>query len=76
MNLLEKIIDTFYGQIIDEYDITHYKIPGKKYDIQLNSRREWSCDCPAYRWQKKSKIKSCKHIKWAKAKRFKWLAGS
>ena len=73
MNLVEKIIEVFDGTIVDEYGTEHFTIPGKKYDIQLNSRREWSCDCPAFRWQKKSKKLGCKHIKVMKQKRFTWL---
>ena len=73
MNIVDKIIEVFDGTIIDEYGIEHFTLPGKKYDIQRNTRREWTCDCPAFRWQKKSQKLGCKHIKEAKIKRFTWL---
>ena len=61
--VIEVLIKTYDGVIIDEYDTEHYKIPGKKYDIQRSSRREWTCDCPAFKWQRKFKKNGCKHIK-------------
>lgn len=73
MNLLQLVIDKFDGTIVDEYGTEHFTIPGKKYDIQLSERREWSCDCPAFKWRHKFKRKTCKHIKEVKEKRFKWL---
>ena len=76
MTLLQKIIDTFDGHIIDEYGTVHYKIQGKKYNIQRNERNEWTCDCPAFKWQKNARKHGCKHIKLSKAKRFEWLTKS
>ena len=77
MSIAELIIEVFNGVIIDEYDILHYKVDNKKYDITYNEeRREWGWDCPAFKWHKKSKAQGCKHIKAAKKKRFDWLTSS
>jgi hypothetical protein len=74
MNLADLLMEKFNGTLIDEYGIEHYKLKGKKHDIQRNDRRDWSCSCPAFRWQKKSKKLGCKHVKEAKMMRFNWLS--
>ncbi len=73
MNLADLLMEKFDGTLIDENGIEHFKLKGKKYDIQRNERRDWSCSCPAFRWHNKSKKLGCKHVKEAKIMRFKWL---
>ena len=63
-SVLEYIMEKFDGKIIDDLDIIHYKIDGKPYDIQKNDRREWSCDCPAFKFRRRHKIKYCKTNCW------------
>ena len=61
--LIDKIIELFDGVLIDEYGWEHHKIDGKDYDIQFDpSRIEWACDCPAFKFRRRHKIKYCKHI--------------
>ena len=36
---------------------------GKDYDIRFDrSRLEWACDCPAFKYRRRHRIKYCKHI--------------
>ena len=43
--------------------LVEYKVDGKEYDIRFDpSRLEWSCDCKAYQFRRRHKIKYCKHI--------------
>jgi hypothetical protein len=70
--IVEKIIKEFDGVLIDEYDWEHYKVDGKDYDIRFDrSRLEWACDCPAFKFRRRHKIRYCKHIKEVQNK--KWL---
>ena len=70
--IVEKIIKEFDGVLIDEYDWEHYKVDGKDYDIRFDrSRMEWACDCPAFKFRRRHKIRYCKHIKEVQNK--KWL---
>ena len=70
--IVEKIIKEFDGVLIDEYDWEHYKVDGKDYDIRFDrSRMEWACDCPAFKFRRRHKIRYCKHIKEGQNK--KWL---
>ena len=63
MELIDLLIEKFDGVLIDEYDWEHYKVNGKNYDIRFDrSRIEWACDCPAFKFRRKHKIKYCKHI--------------
>ena len=63
MSLTDLLIEKFDGVLIDEYDWEHYKVNGKNYDIRFDrSRIEWACDCPAFKFRRKHKIKYCKHI--------------
>ena len=63
MSLTDLLIEKFDGVLIDEYDWEHYKVNGKNYDIRFDrSRLEWACDCPAFKFRRKHKIKYCKHI--------------
>ena len=35
----------------------------KDYDIRFDrSRLEWACDCPAFKYRRRHRIKYCKHI--------------
>lgn len=71
-NIIDKIIKEFDGVLIDEYDWEHYKVDGKDYDIRFDrSRLEWACDCPAFKFRRRHKIRYCKHIKEVQNK--KWL---
>ena len=61
--LLDYIIKKFDGVLVDDYDIYHYKVEGKPYDIRFDSnRKEWSCSCPAFTFRHRWKKKFCKHI--------------
>jgi len=63
LSLTDLLIEKFDGVLIDEYDWEHYKVNGKNYDIRFDrSRLEWACDCPAFKFRRKHKIKYCKHI--------------
>jgi hypothetical protein len=63
LSLTDLLIEKFDGVLIDEYDCEHYKVNGKNYDIRFDrSRIEWACDCPAFKFRRKHKIKYCKHI--------------
>ena len=62
-NIIDKIIKEFDGVLIDEYGWEHYTVNGKDYDIRFDrSRLEWACDCPAFKFRRRHKIKYCKHI--------------
>ena len=61
--LIDLVVKTFDGVIIDDYGWEHYTIPNKKYDIRFDSSRiEWACDCLAFMYRRKFKKKYCKHI--------------
>lgn len=69
--LLDYIIKKFDGVLVDDYDIYHYTIDGKPYDIRFDSNRsEWSCDCKAFTFRHRWKRKFCKHIIEIKNKTF------
>ena len=71
MNIVDYVIKTFDGILIDDYGWEHYKIDGKDYDIRFDrSRREWACDCKAFIFRHKFKKKYCKHILEVKDKRW------
>ena len=71
--LLDYIIKKFDGVLVDDYDIYHYKIEGKPYDIRFDSnRKEWSCSCPAFTFRHRWKKKFCKHRVEMKNKAFKY----
>ena len=61
--MIDYIVKEFDGILIDEYGWEHYKVDGKEYYIRFYpSRLEWSCDCKAYQFRRRHKIKYCKHI--------------
>ena len=61
--LLDLIIEKFDGVLVDDYGWEHYKVDGKDYDIRFDrSRLEWACDCPAFKYRRRHRIKYCKHI--------------
>ena len=61
--MIDYIVKEFDGILIDEYGWEHRKVDGKEYDIRFDpSRLEWSCDCKAYQFRRRHKIKYCKHI--------------
>lgn len=61
--ILDLIVEKFDGTIIDEYGWEHYKVKGKQYDVRFDpSRLEWACDCKAFQFRGRHKIKYCKHI--------------
>ena len=56
-------MDLFDGVLLDDYGWEHYKIKDKDYDIRFDrSRLEWACDCPAFKYRRRHRIKYCKHI--------------
>ena len=62
-NIIDKIIKEFDGVLIDDYGWEHYKVDNKDYDIRFDrSRLEWACDCPAFKYRRRHRIKYCKHI--------------
>ena len=62
-SLIDYIIEVFDGVVVDDYGWDHYPIKGKKYDIRFDPRRiAWACDCPAFKYRRKHRIKYCKHI--------------
>ena len=72
MNIVDYVIKTFDGILIDDYGWEHYKIDGKDYDIRFDrSRREWACDCKAFIFRHKFNKKYCKNILEMKEKEFK-----
>ncbi len=61
--LIDYVIELFDGTLIDEYGWEHYKVEGKDYDIRFDpSRIEWACDCKAFTFRRRHKIRYCKHI--------------
>ena len=61
--MIDYIVKEFDVILIDEYGWEHHKVDGKEYDIRFDpSRLEWSCDCKAYQFRRRHKIKYCKHI--------------
>ena len=70
MSIIDYVIKTFDGILIDDYGWEHYKIDGKDYDIRFDrSRREWACDCKAFTFRHRFGKKYCKHIMEVKDKR-------
>ena len=58
MNLLEKIIDTFDGVIIEDNQWTVQGSKGKRYMVEWHPfERNYSCSCLGYTYRKK-----CRHI--------------
>ena len=56
-------MDLFDGVLLDDYCWEHYKVKCKDYDIRFDrSRLEWACDCPAFKYRRRHRIKYCKHI--------------
>ena len=71
-DMIEYIIKKFDGVLIDGYGWEHYIVDGKEYDIRFDpSRIEWACDCKAYQFRRRHKIKYCKHIIEVQDKKFK-----
>jgi predicted nucleic acid-binding Zn finger protein len=74
MTLLQKVLDTFDGVTINQYGWHTYPIKGKPYIVTYDDeRREWSCSCPANKWNRKKGRKDCKHITASKMKRFNFM---
>ena len=49
--------------ISDDLQISKIDPNGKEYDIRFDSSRlEWACDCKAFQFRRRHKIKYCKHI--------------
>ena len=58
MNLLEKIIDTFDGVIIEDNQWTVDGSNGKRYIVEWDKyNKKYSCQCKGYIYRKK-----CRHI--------------
>ena len=69
--LINYIIEKFNGVLVDDYDIYHYTIDGKPYDIRFDPNRvEWSCDCKAFTFRHRWGRKFCKHINEIQNKKF------
>ena len=49
--LIDVVMDLFDGVLLDDDDI--------RFD---RSRLEWACDCPAFKYRRRHRIKYCKHI--------------
>tara|TARA_B100001939_G_scaffold346768_1_gene366409 strand:- start:2268 stop:2528 length:261 start_codon:yes stop_codon:yes gene_type:complete len=61
--MIDLVIETFDGVVIDDYGWEHHKISGKPYDIRFDrSRLEWACDCKAFQFRHKFRKRYCKHI--------------
>ena len=72
--LINYIIDTFDGVILDDYDREVHKVDGKPYNITFDrSRLEWSCSCPAFTYRRRFKTSKCKHIVQVQNERFEKL---
>ena len=71
MSIIDYVIKTFDGILIDDYGWEHYKVDGKDYDIRYDrSRLEWACDCKAFTIRHRFGKKYCKHILEVKDKRW------
>ena len=71
MSIIDYVIKTFDGILIDDYGWEHYKVDGKDYDIRFDrSRLEWACDCKAFTYRHRFGKKYCKHILEVKDKRW------
>ena len=71
MSIIDYVIKTFDGILIDDYGWEHYKVDGKDYDIRYDrSRLEWACDCKAFTYRHRFGKKYCKHILEVKDKRW------
>ena len=71
MSIIDYVIKTFDGILIDDYGWEHYKVDGKDYDIRYDrSRLEWACDCKAFTFRHRFGKKYCKHILEVKDKRW------
>ena len=75
-DIIDKIIKEFDGVLIDDYGWEHYKVKGKDYDIRFDpSRIEWACDCKAFTFRRRHKIKYCKHIEEIQSKKLAQRSG-
>ena len=71
MSIIDYVIKTFDGILIDDYGWEHYKVDGKDYDIRYDrSRLECACDCKAFTFRHRFGKKYCKHILEVKDKRW------
>ena len=71
MSIIDYVIKTFDGILIDDYGWEHYKVDGKDYDIRYDrSRLELACDCKAFTFRHRFGKKYCKHILEVKDKRW------
>ena len=71
MSIIDYVIKTFDGILIDDYGWELYKVDGKDYDIRYDrSRLEWACDCKAFTFRHRFGKKYCKHILEVKDKRW------
>jgi hypothetical protein len=71
LSIIDYVIKTFDGILIDDYGWEHYKVDGKDYDIRYDrSRLEWACDCKAFTFRHRFGKKYCKHILEVKDKRW------
>ena len=76
MELIDLIIEKFVGVLVDDYGWEHYKVKGKDYDIRFDpSRIEWACDCKAFTFRRRHKIKYCKHIEEIQSKKLAQRSG-
>ena len=76
MELIDLIIEKFDGVLVDDYGWEHYKVKGKDYDIRFDpSRIEWACDCKAFTFRRRHKIKYCKHIEEIQSKKLAQRSG-
>ena len=76
MDLIDLIIEKFDGVLVDDYGWEHYKVKGKDYDIRFDpSRIEWACDCKAFTFRRRHKIKYCKHIEEIQSKKLAQRSG-
>ena len=58
MNLLEKIIDTFDGVIVEDNQWTVVGTSGNKYTVEWHPfSKMYSCNCKGYLYRRK-----CRHI--------------
>ena len=75
-DIIDKIIKEFDCVLIDDYGWEHYKVDNKEYDIRFDrSRLEWACDCKAFTFRRRHKIKYCKHIEEIQSKKLAQRSG-
>ena len=76
MSIIDYVIKTFDGILIDDYGWEHYKVDGKDYDIRYDrSRLEWACDCKGFTYRHRWGRKYCKHIIEVQDKKLAQLSG-